>query len=190
MKAPPRPLSVCLPCGSVPEMELTLNTDERGADRLYMEIALSLARQAAASAEVPIGAVVVRDGTIIGSGRNAPIELHDPTAHAEIMALRTAAQRDRNYRLPGCTVYVTVEPCVMCVGALVTARVARVVFGCAEPKVGALGSVCDLSSDYRGNHQFEVSGGVCAAEARALLQAFFRVRRGGRVADCARLEIV
>ncbi|MFI5366349.1 MAG: tRNA adenosine(34) deaminase TadA [Candidatus Binatia bacterium] len=158
-------------------MQLVFSSTQPDADRVHMEIALSLARQAAAAAEVPVGAVVLRGQTIIGSGRNASIELSDPTAHAEIMALRAAAQRERNYRLPGCTVYVTVEPCVMCVGALLNARVERVVFGCAEPKLGALGSACDLRGDC-GNHAFEVHGGVCAEEARALLQSFFRVRRG------------
>ncbi|HXQ23005.1 MAG TPA: tRNA adenosine(34) deaminase TadA [Candidatus Acidoferrales bacterium] len=158
-------------------MQLVFSSTQPDADRVHMEIALSLARQAAAAAEVPVGAVVLRGQTIIGSGRNGSIELSDPTAHAEIMALRAAAQRERNYRLPGCTVYVTVEPCVMCVGALLNARVERVVFGCAEPKFGALGSACDLRRDCR-NHAFEVHGGVCAEEARALLQSFFRVRRG------------
>lgn len=136
------------------------------------------ARQAAVVGEVPIGAVLVRDGNIIGTAYNAPIALSDPTAHAEIVVLREAARRERNYRLPRTTLYVTVEPCVMCVGALVHARVDRVVFGCPEPKAGALGSVCDLGRGLPLNHRFAVSGGVCAEEASLLLQGFFRSRRG------------
>ncbi|MFN8625602.1 MAG: tRNA adenosine(34) deaminase TadA [Candidatus Binatia bacterium] len=146
-------------------------------DCAFMLQALGLARQAAARGEVPIGAVVVRHGTIVGSGHNAPIALNDPTAHAEVLALRDAARAAGNYRLPGATLYATVEPCAMCVGALLQARVARVVFGCRDPKAGALGSVCDLRA-VRSNHGFAISGDVRAAEARALLREFFRVRRG------------
>lgn len=143
-----------------------------------MEAALRAARRAAHEGEVPIGAVVVRGERIIGCGHNAPIGLSDPSAHAEILALRQAARAEGNYRLPGTTVYVTVEPCAMCVGALLQARVERVVFGCREPKAGALGSVCDLGLDGRGRRSFEVCGGVRAAEATSLLQDFFRMRRG------------
>jgi len=143
-----------------------------------MDMAVGLARQAAVRGEVPVGAVVVHEERVIGSGSNAPIGLNDPTAHAEVVALRAAAHAVANYRLPDTTVYVSVEPCVMCVGAMIQARVARVVFGCAEPKAGALGSVYDLGRDDRGNHQLEVSGGVCATEAAELLRTFFRMRRG------------
>lgn len=139
--------------------------------------ALVVARRAGALGEVPIGALLVRDHTILGIGHNAPIALSDPTAHAEVLALREAARSEGNYRLPGTTLYATVEPCAMCVGALLQARVARVVFGCVDPKAGALGSMCDLST-VRTNHRFESTGGICAAEARALLQEFFRLRRG------------
>lgn len=149
-----------------------------GVDVFFMQAALAAARRAAAAGEVPIGALLVRGTSIISTGYNAPIALNDPTAHAEVTVLREAARRERNYRLSGTTLYVTVEPCVMCVGALVHARVERVVFGCAEPKVGALGSVYDLGWDRRGNRQFKVCSGVCADEASALLQSFFQVRRG------------
>jgi tRNA(adenine34) deaminase len=147
-------------------------------DAAFMQMALSAARLGAAVGEVPIGAVVVRDGAIIGTAHNCPIRFNDPTAHAEIVALRDAAQHAGNYRLPGTTVYVTAEPCLMCVGAMVHARVQRVVFGCREPKAGALGSVLDVGWNPPGNHRFAVREGVCAEEARALLQEFFRARRG------------
>lgn len=144
----------------------------------FMEMALAVARQGASAGEVPIGALLVGGDEILASAHNAPITLSDPTAHAEILALRAAARRAQNYRLPGATLYVTVEPCAMCVGAVIQARVARVVFGCADPKAGALGSVCDLSATPRINHRFHVRGGICADAARDLLQEFFRLRRG------------
>jgi tRNA(adenine34) deaminase len=147
-------------------------------DRMFMQAALAAARLAAARGEVPIGAVVVRGEEIIGSAHNAPITLNDPTAHAEILAMRVAAQRERNYRLPGAVLYVTAEPCLMCVGALLHARVGRVVYGCAEPKSGALVSRHQLGQADRGAQRFEVTAGVCAEEALALLQEFFLVRRG------------
>jgi tRNA(adenine34) deaminase len=148
------------------------------ADAHFMQLALRAARQAGQEGEVPVGAVVVRDGRVIGSAHNAPIGSHDPTAHAEILALRAAALHEENYRLPGASLYVTVEPCLMCVGAMLHARLQRVVFGCHEPKLGALGSVYDAVRDYRGNHRLDVISGVGADEARALLRSFFRVRRG------------
>lgn len=147
-------------------------------DAGFMGLALEHAQQAAAAGEVPIGAVVVVAGTVVAATHNAPIATCDPTAHAEVVALRAAARRLGNYRLPGAVLYVTVEPCLMCVGALLHARVARVVYGCREPKGGALGSVYDVGRDGRGNHRLEVSGGVGAGPAQALLQAFFAVRRG------------
>lgn len=147
-------------------------------DVFFMQAALAAARRAAAVGEVPVGAVLVRGTSIISSGHNAPITLNDPTAHAEVVVLREAAHRERNYRLTGTTLYVTVEPCVMCVGAVVHARVGRVVFGCSEPKAGALGSVYDLRCGHWGHPQFDVYSGVCADEASALLQGFFQVRRG------------
>jgi tRNA(adenine34) deaminase len=157
--------------------ELTHADPRRETDLTFMLQALALARRAAAVGEVPVGALLVRDDTVVGIGHNAPIALSDPTAHAEVLALRDAARSEGNYRLPGTTLYATVEPCAMCAGALLQARVARVVFGCADPKAGALGSVCDLSG-VRTSHRFEITGGICAAEARALLQEFFRLRRG------------
>jgi len=143
-----------------------------------MRAALDLARQAAAADEVPVGAVVVIDGEIVGRGCNQPIGRHDPTAHAEILALRDAAQQLGNYRLPGSTLYATLEPCVMCTGAIMHARVARVVYGAKDPKTGAAGSVIDLYGEDRLNHHAEIEGGVLAEECGALLSAFFAARRG------------
>ncbi len=142
-----------------------------------MHEALHLARQAQAAGEVPVGAVVVRDGKIIGRGFNHPILASDPTAHAEISALRDAARRENNYRLPGCTLYATLEPCAMCVGAILHARIGRVVFGAADPKTGACGSVIDLPAETMLNHHAQFSGGVLADECGALLKAFFAERR-------------
>lgn len=142
-----------------------------------MGIALDLAREAATLGEVPVGAVVVRDGEIVGRGCNQPIGRHDPTAHAEVMALRDAAQRLGNYRMPGCTLYVTLEPCAMCIGAIFHARIGRVVFGARDPKTGAAGSVIDLFDVEKLNHHAEVVGGVRAEECGALLSGFFAARR-------------
>lgn len=142
-----------------------------------MAQALAQARLAAAQGEVPVGAVLVRDGQLLASGHNAPVGLHDPTAHAEIQVLRRAAQAARNYRLDGSTLYVTLEPCAMCSAALLQARVARVVFGAAEPKTGAAGSVLDLFALAQLNHHTRVLGGVLAADCAALLQGFFQQRR-------------
>jgi tRNA(adenine34) deaminase len=153
-------------------------------DVTFMRRALALAADAEAQGEVPVGAVLVRDGAVIGEGWNHPIGSRDPTAHAEIAALRVAAARVGNYRLPGSTLYVTLEPCPMCAGAIVHARVERVVYGAADPRSGAAGSVFDLlPSDRRFNHRTECEGGVLADECAALLRGFFRQRRG--VADDA-----
>jgi tRNA(adenine34) deaminase len=143
----------------------------------FMQAALELAAQAAAAGEVPVGAVVVKNGEIVGRGSNAPIGLHDPTAHAEIQAMRDAAQRLGNYRLVGCTLYVTLEPCAMCSGAIQHARIARLVYGASDPKTGACGSVVDLMSETRLNHHTEVSGGLMAEACGAVLSAFFAGRR-------------
>jgi tRNA(adenine34) deaminase len=142
-----------------------------------MEHALTLARAAGARGEVPVGAIVVKEGAIVGRGGNAPIEHDDPTAHAEINALRDAARRLGNYRLPGCELYVTLEPCALCDGAIIHARVARLVFGAADPKTGACGSVIDLAAEPRLNHHATVTGGVLAAECGKLLSEFFTARR-------------
>jgi tRNA(adenine34) deaminase len=143
-----------------------------------MSLALSQAREAADAGEVPVGAIVIdAHGKVIGRGRNAPVLQHDPTAHAEIAALREAAVVVGNYRLDGCTLYVTLEPCAMCCGAMLHARIARVVFGAADAKTGAAGSVIDLFAEAKLNHQTEVSGGVLGEECAELLQGFFRERR-------------
>ena len=142
-----------------------------------MEIALALAQDAARAGEVPVGAVVVRDNVVLGRGFNQPITAHDPTAHAEIQALRDAATREGNYRLPGATLYVTLEPCTMCAGALVHARVARLVYGAAEPRAGAICSTAAALSNPNLNHRIDVTAGVCAEAAGVLLQRFFRERR-------------
>ncbi|MGO8756242.1 MAG: tRNA adenosine(34) deaminase TadA [Gallionellaceae bacterium] len=142
-----------------------------------MHAALELARRAEAEGEVPVGAVVVKDGSIIGRGYNAPISRHDPTAHAEMMAMREAAQHLENYRLTDCELFVTLEPCVMCVGAMFHARIARVVFGACDPKTGACGSVLDLFGEQRLNHHAKVKSGVLAQECSALLRDFFARRR-------------
>jgi tRNA(adenine34) deaminase len=144
----------------------------------FMRDALEMARQGRAADEVPVGAVVVKEGAIVGRGFNAPISRHDPTAHAEIMALRDAASNLGNYRLPGCELYVTLEPCVMCAGAIMHARIARVVFGARDPKTGACGSVVDLFAESRLNFHAEVTEGVLADECGALLSEFFAARRG------------
>jgi tRNA(adenine34) deaminase len=147
------------------------------ADERFMSVALAQAGSAAANGEVPVGAVLVMYGEIVARAANAPISLHDPSAHAEILVLRAAGARVGNYRLPGATLYVTLEPCPMCAAAMVHARIARLVYGAADPKTGAAGSVVDLARDARFNHRISVEGGLLAAEAAALLQAFFRERR-------------
>ncbi len=146
-------------------------------DANFMLAALEQARKAQAAGEVPVGAVVVKDGAIIGTGFNAPISGHDPTAHAEIRALRDAAQRLGNYRLPDCELYVTLEPCAMCVGAMLHARIARLIYGAADPKTGACGSVLDLFSEPRLNHHATFTAGVMAEECGALLREFFAGKR-------------
>ena len=144
----------------------------------WMRQALALAARAADEGEVPVGAVLVMQGAIIGEGWNRPIAARDPTAHAEIQALRDAARRAGNYRLPTTELYVTLEPCPMCAGAIVHARVERVVYGAADPKGGACGSVFDLlPSDQRFNHRTDCVGGILEAECAALLREFFRARR-------------
>ena len=142
-----------------------------------MRRALALAREASRADEVPVGAVVVRDGIVVGRGGNAPIAGNDPTAHAEIAALREAAQSIGNYRLPGCDLYVTLEPCAMCAGAIMHARIARLVYGAGDPKTGACGSVVDLFGEARLNHHATVTRGVRAGECGRLLSEFFAARR-------------
>ena len=146
-------------------------------DEHFMRAALAEAHAAASAGEVPVGAVVVQGGRIVGTGRNAPIDGHDPTAHAEIVALRAAAQALGNYRLDGCTLYVTLEPCAMCSGAMLHARVSRLVFGATEPRTGAAGSVIDLFGEPRLNHHTQVVRGILAEACGGVLQAFFQQRR-------------
>lgn len=146
-------------------------------DEHWMREALVLAERAGAAGEVPVGALVMREGRVLGRGFNQPIGSHDPTAHAEVQALRAAAAVLGNYRLPGCTLVVTLEPCAMCAGAIQHARIGRVVFGACDPKTGACGSVVDLFGEPRLNHHAQVTGGVLAAQCGELLSAFFAARR-------------
>ncbi len=145
----------------------------------FMAEAVAEARRAEAEGEVPVGAVAVVDGQVVGTGHNRPIGLGDPTAHAEILAIRTAASTLRTYRLTTTSIYVTLEPCVMCVGAMLNARIARVVYGARDDKAGALGSVYDIGRDGVLNHRIEVIGGVMETECAELMREFFRKRRGG-----------
>ena len=147
------------------------------SDETFMLEALGLAKRAAEAGEVPVGAVVVKDGAVVGRGYNRPVSGNDPTAHAEVMALRDAAERTGNYRLGECALYVTLEPCAMCAGAIMHARVSRVVYGAADPKSGACGSVVDLFAEDRINHHASIVGGVMAEEAARLLRDFFSARR-------------
>lgn len=149
-------------------------------DEFFMREAISLARAAECLGEVPVGAVVVLNGEIVGRGFNSPIGEADPTAHAEIAALRDAARKLDNYRLPGCELFVTLEPCAMCAGAIIHSRIARVVYGARDPKTGVHGSVVDLFAVERLNHHTTVVGGVLAEQCGALLSEFFAARRAAR----------
>lgn len=157
-------------------------------DTDYMRLALELAEEAGRCGEVPVGALVVdRHGNIVGRGFNQPIRGDDPTAHAEIMALRDAAKNLANYRMPGCTLYVTLEPCAMCAGAIMHSRIERVVFGARDPKTGVAGSVIDLFAENRLNHHARVEGGLLADRCGGLLSSFFAARRkrpAGVIAPC------
>jgi tRNA(adenine34) deaminase len=147
------------------------------SDKDFMRRALDLARRAAELGEVPVGAVVTQGGAVIGEGWNRPVADHDPTAHAEIVALRAAASMQKNYRLESATLYVTLEPCAMCIGAVLNARVARVVFGAWDPKAGACGGVVDLPREPKFTHRVDVFGGVLSEECSDLLRRFFAARR-------------
>lgn len=146
-------------------------------DLAFMREALTLARHAAAQGEVPVGAIIVKNGQVVGQGSNQPVGSHDPSAHAEICALRDAGQTLQNYRLPGCTLYVTIEPCTMCLGAIIHARIARLVFAADEPRYGAVSSGQRLLENGVYNHELAVSSGILAEEAAGLMKQFFRQRR-------------
>jgi tRNA(adenine34) deaminase len=146
-------------------------------DRQYMQQAIEQAMLAASAGEVPVGAVLVRDGKVISKGFNQPISNSDPSAHAEMLALRGAAQSEANYRLPRTTLYVTLEPCTMCAGAMLHARIDRVVFGASDPKTGAAGSVLNVFSEKQINHQTQVEGGIMSEECGQILRQFFKERR-------------
>jgi tRNA(adenine34) deaminase len=152
-------------------------SDSSKTDLDFMRQALELAREAAKNNEVPVGAIVAKDGIVIGRGSNAPIGLNDPTAHAEIVAMREAAISLGNYRLVDCTLYVTLEPCAMCSGAMQHARIKKLVYGANDPKTGACGSVISLMTDTRINHHTEVVGGLLAQECGEVLSGFFKQRR-------------
>lgn len=157
--------------------EIHTNGRWNEVDYVFMRRAIALAQEARAAGEVPVGAVLILDGQIAGEGCNAPIASHDPTAHAEILALRAAAEHERNYRLPGSSLYVTLEPCVMCAGAIVAARVERLVFGARDIRFGGVRSVFKLADSDLQNHRVRIEEGLLAAEASELLAGFFRERR-------------
>nr|WP_267874231.1 tRNA adenosine(34) deaminase TadA [Massilia sp. HP4] len=170
----PDPTSAAVPAPDT-VVEVALQADPQA--EAYMALALAQAQLAWDRGEVPVGAVVVKDGEVIATGFNQPISGHDPTAHAEIVALRAAAEKLGNYRLPGCELYVTLEPCIMCSGAMMHARLAKVVYAATDPKTGACGSVVNLFDEQKLNHHTQVVGGVMAPEASAMLKAFFVERR-------------
>jgi tRNA(adenine34) deaminase len=150
---------------------------QQNTDQIYMQLALELAQEAAAAGEVPVGAIIVKDGIVIGRGGNSPIDSHDPTAHAEIAALRDAAKNIGNYRLVNCSLYVTLEPCAMCTGAIQHARIERLIYGASDPKTGACGSVVNLMAEAKLNHHAKVTGGIMASECGLVLSNFFSERR-------------
>jgi tRNA(adenine34) deaminase len=151
--------------------------DQQARDRYWVGHAITLAKRAQKEGEVPVGAVIVRDDELVSEGWNQPIIGHDPTAHAEIMAIRAAGRVESNYRLPDATLYVTLEPCVMCVGAIMHARIKRVVYGADDPRAGAAGSVFSLLGSDRFNHSPDVQGGILAEECGSILKEFFKARR-------------
>lgn len=153
------------------------NNPGNNQDEQFMQAAILLAQQAAENGEVPVGAIVVKDGEIIGRGSNAPIQSSDPSAHAEMLAIRDAATALGNYRLVDCTLYVTLEPCVMCAGVIQHARLSKLVFGASDPKTGSCGSVINLMAESKLNHHTVVSGGILAEECGELLSSFFKQRR-------------
>jgi tRNA(adenine34) deaminase len=159
---------------TIPQSPATMRPQD---DAFWMELALEQARMAAAAGEVPVGALVIKDGQVAGRGHNRNLLENDPTAHAEIVALRQAAARLGNHRLTGCTIYSTIEPCSMCAGALVHSRVSRLVYGASDPKAGAAGSVLQVLNHPRLNHQMEITAGVLADQCSEILQEFFHRKR-------------
>ena len=157
-----------------------VSQEQQRIDRDYMQQALALARLASEQGEVPVGAIIVSDGAVIGRGANRPITTNDPTGHAEIIALREAGEALNNYRLTGSSLYVTLEPCIMCMGAIIHARIKRLIFSAYDPKTGAAGSLYSIGSDGLLNHQLEITGGVCQEESADLLQKFFKARRSNK----------
>ncbi|SHO53143.1 tRNA adenosine(34) deaminase TadA [Desulfopila aestuarii] len=162
------------------ETETAFSLSLQAEDEKWMQIALKSAKAASDLGEVPVGAVLVKDGNLIAAAGNQPILLHDPTAHAEIRVLRTAAQQLHNYRLPGSTLYVTLEPCLMCIGAIIHARVERLVYGATDPKTGAVCSLYPIGSDRRLNHPLIITSGILEAECSDLLRTFFQEKRAAR----------
>ena len=172
--------TISMPADNQVNLQTTVLSIDVDTDQAFMQMALNLAHEAALAGEVPVGAIIVKDGIIIGRGSNAPIGSHDPSAHAEIAAMRDAAQRISNYRLVDCTLYVTLEPCAMCTGAIQHARIARLVFGASDPKTGACGSVVNLMAEPKLNHHTQMSGGIMVKECGAELSQFFSTRRKAR----------
>jgi tRNA(adenine34) deaminase len=157
--------------------KVTIQSIQRAGDERFMHMALREAARGAREGEVPVGAVIVRDGKVLARVHNRPIHLHDPSAHAEVLALRRAARKLRNYRLEGCDLYVTIEPCAMCVGAIVHARVRRLVYGAPDPKAGACGTALRVMNHRKLNHRVEVARGVLKSECATVIQEFFRNKR-------------
>lgn len=162
---------------------MDINTTDNVSDRKWIKKALSLAKEAAKQGEVPVGAVLVKDDILIAEASNSPIKDNDPTAHAEITALRQGAKALKNYRLPGTTLYVTLEPCIMCMGAIIHARIERLVIGASDPKSGAAFSIYNIGSDNLLNHSMIIESGICEDECRELLKSFFKSRREARKSE-------
>jgi len=158
--------------------------NQHKTDTFFIKQALLLAESAAQKGEVPVGALITLDDDIVGKGKNCPISTNDPCAHAEIIAIREAAGHCNNYRIPGTTLYVTLEPCIMCMGAIIHSRIKRVVFGAYDPKTGAAGSRYSIGSDTLLNHHVDISGGICEEECAHLIKTFFRERRKKISTDC------
>jgi tRNA(adenine34) deaminase len=162
---------------------MDINTTDNVSDQKWIKKALLLAKEAAKQGEVPVGAVLVKDNVLIAEASNSPIKDNDPTAHAEITALRQGAKSLKNYRLPGTTLYVTLEPCIMCMGAIIHARIERLVIGASDPKSGAAFSIYNIGSDNLLNHSMIIESGICEDECRELLKSFFKSRREARKAN-------